>query len=104
MIYFSLSLYDLVKVSRSNPETLDLVPTRNTKDQWLVYGESDLRLMGFTDFSFQSDHDDSKSVSRFIFTLNSGAVCWKSFKQHTVADSVCEVEYVAASDAAKEVV
>jgi len=63
-----------------------------------------LRLIGFTDFSFQSDHDDSKSVSGFIFTLNGGAICWKSFKQHTVADSVCEAEYVAASDAAKEAV
>ena len=25
---------------------------RNTKDQWLVYGESDLRLIGFTDSNF----------------------------------------------------
>ena len=77
---------------------------KNTKDQWLVYGESDLRLIGFTDSSFQSDHDDSKSMSEFIFTLNGGAICWKSSKQHTVADSVCEVEYIAASDAAKEAV
>ena len=30
MIYFSLSLPDLEKVSRSNPETLDLVPTLHT--------------------------------------------------------------------------
>ena len=63
-----------------------------------------MRLIGFTDSNFQSDHDDSKSVSGFIFTLNGGAICWKSSKQHTVADSVCEVEYVAASDAAKEAV
>ena len=41
-------------------------------------------------------------MSGFIFILNGGAICWKSFKQHTVADSVCEVEYVVASDAAKE--
>ena len=75
---------------------------RNTKDQWLVYGESDLKLVGFTDFSFQSDHDDSRSVSSYIFTLNDGAICWKSFKQHTVADSVCEAKYITASDAAKE--
>ena len=53
---------------------------RNTKDQWLIYGESDLRLIGFTDSSFQSDRDDSKSVSGFIFILNGGAVCWKSSK------------------------
>ena len=77
---------------------------RNTKDQWLVYGESDLKLVGFTDFSFQSDHDDSRSVSGYIFTLNDGAICWKSSKQHTMADSVCEAEYIAASDAAKEAV
>ena len=43
-------------------------------------------------------------MSGFAFTLNGGAVYWKSFKQHTVADSVCKAEYVTASDAAKEVV
>ena len=63
-----------------------------------------MRLIGFTDYSFQSDHDDSKSVSGFIFILNDGTVCWKSSKQHTVADSVCETEYITASDAAKEAV
>ena len=77
---------------------------RNTKDQWLVYGESDLKLVGFTDSSFQFDHDDSRSMSGYIFTLNDGAICWKSSKQHTVVDSVCEVEYIASSDAAKEAV
>ena len=77
---------------------------RNTKDQWLIYGESDLKLVGYTDFSFMSDQDYSKSVSGFIFTLNGGSVYWKSFKQHTVVDSVCEAEYVAASDTAKKMV
>ena len=48
---------------------------KNTKDQWLVYGQIDLKLMGFTNFSFQSDHDDSKSVSDYIFILNGGAIC-----------------------------
>ena len=63
-----------------------------------------MKLVGFTDSSFQSDRDDSKSVSGYIFTLNGGAIYWKSSKQNTVADSVCEAEYVAASDAAKEAV
>ena len=70
----------------------------------MVYGESDLKLVGFADSSFQSDHDDSRSVSNYIFTLNGVAICWKSSKQHTVADSICEAEYIAASDAAKEAV
>ena len=47
---------------------------RNTKEQWLIYGESDLKLMGYTDSSFQSDRDDSKSISEFVFTLNGGAI------------------------------
>ena len=43
-------------------------------------------------------------MSGYLFTLNGGAICWKRSKQKTIADSVCEAEYVAASDAAKEAV
>ena len=75
---------------------------RRTKELFLVYGESELKLEGFTDSSFQSDVDDSRSNSGFIFKLNGGAVCWKSSKQSTTADSVTEAEYIAACDAAKE--
>ena len=39
-----------------------------------------------------------------MFILNGGAVCWKSFKQHTVVDSVWKIEYIVAFDAAKEAV
>ncbi|XP_057788404.1 secreted RxLR effector protein 161-like [Salvia miltiorrhiza] len=77
---------------------------RRTKDLFLIYGGGELKLEGFTDSSFQSDKDDSKSMSGFIFTLNGGAICWKSSKQETVADSTTEAEYIAASDAAKEAV
>ena len=43
-------------------------------------------------------------MSDYVFTLNGGAICWKSFKQHSVADSVYETEYITASDTAKETV
>ena len=39
-----------------------------------------------------------------MFTLNGGAVSWKSSKQELTADSTTESEYIAASKAAKEVV
>ena len=39
-----------------------------------------------------------------MFTLNGGAITWKSSKQETVADSTCESEYIATSEAAKEVI
>ncbi|MUG03521.1 Ty1/Copia family ribonuclease HI [Bacillus tequilensis] len=75
---------------------------RRTKDLLLVYGGSSLRVEGYTDSSFQSDVDDSKSNSGYVYTLNGGAVCWKSSKQDTTADSTTEAEYIAASDVAKE--
>jgi hypothetical protein len=37
-----------------------------------------------------------------MFTINGGAVNWKSSKQETVTDSIAEDEYIAASGAAKE--
>ena len=60
--------------------------------------------MKFIDTNFQSDHDDSKSVSGYIFILNDEAICWNSFKQHTVADFIWKAEYIATSDAVKEAV
>ena len=47
---------------------------RRTKDLFLVYGGNDLKLTGYTDSSFQSDKDDSKSISGFVFMLNGGVV------------------------------
>jgi len=76
---------------------------RRTKDMFLVYGgEEELVVNGYTDASFQTDPDDSQSQSGFVFTLNGGAVSWKSSKQETVADSTTEAEYIAAAEAAKE--
>ena len=43
-------------------------------------------------------------MSGYVFTMNRGAIYGKSFKQHTVADLVCEAKYVATSDAAKDVI
>ena len=78
---------------------------RRTKSIFLVYGgEEELVVKGYTDASFQTDQDDSKSQSGYVFTLNGGAVSWKSSKQETVADSTTEAEYIAASEAAKEAV
>ena len=37
-----------------------------------------------------------------MFTINGGAVSWKSSKQETVADSMTEAQYIASSEAAKE--
>ncbi|KAJ9560759.1 hypothetical protein OSB04_005919 [Centaurea solstitialis] len=79
---------------------------RRTKDMFLVFGgsEDEISVTGYSDASFQTDRDDFRSQSGYVFTLNGGAISWKSSKQDTIADSTTEAEYIAASDAAKEAV
>ncbi|CAH1440299.1 unnamed protein product [Lactuca virosa] len=48
--------------------------------------------------------DNYRSQSGWFFTLNGGAVTWKSSKQETIADSTCESEYITASEASKEAI
>ena len=47
---------------------------RRTKNIFLVSGGSNLKLKGYSNSSFQSDLDDSKSTLGYIFTLNDGAL------------------------------
>ncbi|KAI3739195.1 hypothetical protein L2E82_29594 [Cichorium intybus] len=61
-------------------------------------------FMRYTDASFQTDRDDSRSQSGYVFILNGGAVSWKSSKQEVIAQSTTESKYVAASEAAQEAV
>ncbi|XP_037497048.1 secreted RxLR effector protein 161-like [Jatropha curcas] len=77
---------------------------KRTRDYRLVYQSDDLVPIGYTDSDFQTDKDSRKSTSGNAFVLGGGAISWRSIKQTCVADSTMEVEYVAASEAAKEAV
>ena len=66
--------------------------------------EEELAVKGYTDASFDTDPDDSKSQKGYVFMVNGGAVSWRSGKQATVAQSTIESEYIAASEAADEAV
>ncbi|GKA57579.1 succinate dehydrogenase [ubiquinone] flavoprotein subunit 1, mitochondrial [Tanacetum coccineum] len=58
----------------------------------------------FCDASWQCDKDDTKSQTGYVFVVNGGAIDWKSKKQTTIAMSTTQTEYMAASEAAMEVV
>jgi hypothetical protein len=49
---------------------------RNTKDMVLVYGgnKEELSIKGYVDASFDTDPDDPKSQTGYVFMLNGGAV------------------------------
>ncbi|GJR85249.1 retrotransposon protein, putative, ty1-copia subclass [Tanacetum coccineum] len=53
---------------------------------------------------FETDRDDTKSQTRYVFVLNGGAMDWKGSKQSTTVMSATEAEYIAASEAAMEAV
>ncbi|KAK1626565.1 hypothetical protein QYE76_000880 [Lolium multiflorum] len=73
---------------------------KRTKDMFLCYGgDQELVVNGYTDASWNTDPDDSKSQSGYVFILNGAAVSWASSKQCTVAKSSTESEYIAASEA-----
>ena len=70
---------------------------------FLVYGgDKELVVDGNVDVSFDTDLYDSKSQTGYVFILNGGDVSWCSSKQSVLAGSMCEAEYIAASEAATE--
>jgi transposase InsO family protein len=59
-------------------------------------------LHGYCDSDWGADRDDRRSVTGYVFMLGGGAVSWQSKKQHTVALSSVEAEYMASTQATKE--
>nr|GFC33559.1 retrotransposon protein, putative, Ty1-copia subclass [Tanacetum cinerariifolium] len=72
---------------------------------FLVYGgEKELGVTGYCDAGWKINKDDSQSRYGWVFLLNGGAMTWKSSKQDTVANSMCESQYIAACEASKEAI
>ncbi|GKA78135.1 retrotransposon protein, putative, ty1-copia subclass [Tanacetum coccineum] len=77
------------------------------RDRFLVYGrnlEAELRVDCYCNARFETNRDDTKYQTGYVFILNGGTVDWKSSKQSTTAMSAIEAEYIAASEAAMEAV
>lgn len=78
---------------------------KGTVDKQLVYrsaANSDVR--GFSDADFSNDIDDRRSCTGYVFVVQGGAVSWSSKRQHTVAVSTTEAEYMALSHASQEAI
>ena len=74
-----------------------------TRNRGVTYGgASNMNLMGWTDADWAGDVDSARSTAGYVFTLNGGAISWRSAKQKSVAKSTAEAEYMASSDAAQE--
>ena len=81
---------------------------KSTRNYCIVYKRSPTvpitDVIGYSDADFASDEDDRKSYTGYVFIINGGPVSWSTHKQHTVALSSMEAEYMALSDAAREAI
>jgi transposase InsO family protein len=59
-------------------------------------------LIGYADADYASNLIDRKSTTGYIFLFNGGIISYSSRKQPTVATSTMESEYMALSDAIRE--
>jgi hypothetical protein len=80
---------------------------RTTIDRKLTYGTvgasgSKLSVKGYCDADWGGSIDDRRSITGWVFLVAGGAISWKAQKQHTVALSSVEAEYMAASLATRE--
>ena len=70
----------------------------------LCFTGADMKLTGYVDSDLAGDVDTRKSTTGYVYTLGGTAVSWVSRLQKIVALSTTEAEYVAVTEAGKEMV
>lgn len=77
---------------------------KGTINKELTFKKDSISVSAYTDADWGNDINDAKSYTGFIFKLGKSSFSWEAKKQHSVALSSTEAEYVAISQAAKEAI
>ncbi|KAJ9562152.1 hypothetical protein OSB04_007312 [Centaurea solstitialis] len=75
---------------------------RYTREYGLQYGRYPAVIEGYSDANWISDIKDSRSTSRYVFTLEGAAISWKSSKQTVIVRSTMESEFIALDKCGEE--
>lgn len=75
---------------------------RGSSRMCLCFEGPETILEGYADADMAGDLDGRKSTSGYVFTFAGGAVSWQSKLQKCVALSTTEAEYIALTEAGKE--
>jgi len=70
----------------------------------ITYRPPPKRLTGYSDANWGGDLDTRRSTTGYVVMINNGAAAWKSQLQVTVALSTMEAEYMALTEATKELI
>ena len=80
---------------------------KGSSDICFYFTGASLKLQGYVDADFVGDIDRRKSTTEFFFfffTLGDTAISWASNLQKIVTFSTTKTEYVAATEAGKEMI
>jgi hypothetical protein len=76
---------------------------QETKHYTLTYKRSDnLEVIGYSDADFAGCADSERSTSDYVFTLMSGAISWRSYKQTIVTASMIYAEFTTCYEALEQ--
>ena len=73
-----------------------------TKSYGLFYKKYPAVIEAFSDADWSTLSSGSLFTTGYIFTLGSGAICWKSTKQTIIVNSTMEAELIALVSASEE--
>ncbi|GJR86456.1 hypothetical protein Tco_0210467 [Tanacetum coccineum] len=77
---------------------------KGTSNDTLCFSKKEVVLEGFSDSDYRGCLDSGKSTTGYIFTVGGTTVSWMSIIQKCVAMSTTEAEYMAITEAGKELV
>jgi hypothetical protein len=74
---------------------------KGTKNNKLIIGKTKNGLIGYSDADWASQ-EHRHSISAYSFIIDGGAISWSCQKQHIIALSTAEAEFVSLTQATKE--
>jgi hypothetical protein len=86
---------------------------KGTRTKGIIYGaqlnpeitdDDACHIKGYTDSDWAGDISTCKSTSGYLFLGAKAPIAWGSNKHSIIALSICEIEYIAASDVSREVI
>ncbi|GJU97609.1 zinc finger, CCHC-type containing protein [Tanacetum coccineum] len=83
------------------------IVSRYLANPGLVYGRDQgkhVDVDGFVDAGYAKDPDKGRSITGYVFMVHGCVVSWKVTVQHVVALSTTEAEYMALTEAVKEII